>query len=330
LKLLVTGGLGYIGSHTSLELHSDQWKIVVVDNLHNSKNEVADKVTALSRSVLDFLMLDATNYSAMEELFALNGFDAIIHFAGYKSVGESVTKPLKYYKNNLLGTIVLSELAVKYSVRHFIFSSSATVYGDQPSPLLETMELKQTTNPYGETKAMSERILIDTAKANPGFNVTLLRYFNPVGAHESGLIGEDPKGIPNNLMPYITKVAKGELEELSIYGNDYHTPDGTGVRDYIHVVDLAKGHVAALNNMKPGVNIYNLGTGKGISVLEIVHAFERVNGVKVPYKFVDRRPGDLATVYADVSKAKRELNWEAKLTLDDMVRDAWNFEKNNN
>jgi UDP-glucose 4-epimerase len=278
---------------------------------------------------MEYFQYDVTNFELMDSLFKQYHFDAIIQIAGLKSVGESVKKPLLYYKNNVLGTIVLSELAVKYSVKHFIFSSSATMYGNQQSPLIETMDLKQTTNPYGETKAMSERILIDTAKANASLNVTLLRYFNPVGAHESKLIGEDPNGLPNNLMPFVTKVAKGELKELSIYGNDYDTRDGTGVRDYIHVVDLAKGHVAALNNMKQNINIYNLGTGKGISVLELVHAFEKVNNVKVPYKISGRRPGDLASVFADSSKAKKELNWEAKLTIEDMVRDAWNFEKNN-
>lgn len=326
MNILVTGGLGYIGSHTIKELGNNGDNIHIVDNLSNSKIEVYDKLLN-NTTKLCFHRKDVTDFEFMESLFLKYKFDAIIHFAGLKSVGESVVNPLKYYKNNLLCTIVLSELAVKYGIGNFIFSSSATVYGDQLSPLHEYMDLRRTTNPYGETKAMSERILIDTSKANPGFNLTILRYFNPVGAHKSGLIGEDPNGIPNNLMPYITKVAKGDLSELNIFGDDYDTPDGTGVRDYIHVVDLAKGHVAALNNMKPGVNIYNLGTGKGISVLELVNAFVRVNGVKVPYKIVGRRPGDLATVYADVSKAKKELNWEAKLTLDDMVRDAWNFEK---
>lgn len=329
LKILVTGGLGYIGSHTVVELLERGYKVVIIDNLINSQQETYNKITNIAFRKSTFIKMDVTDYDSVDALFHNHHFDFIIHFAGLKAVGESVEKPLQYYKNNVLGTIVLSELAIKYNVRNFIFSSSATVYGNNPSPLIESMVLKQTTNPYGETKAMSERILIDTAKANPRFNVTLLRYFNPVGAHESGLIGENPIGIPNNLLPYVTKVAKGELKELSIYGNDYDTPDGTGVRDYIHVVDLAKGHVAALNHMKPGINIYNLGTGIGISVLEIVHAFEKVNNVKVPYKIVGRRPGDLASVYADVSKAKKELFWEAMLTVEDMVRDAWNFENNN-
>lgn len=329
MKILVTGGLGFIGSHTVIELIKNNHQIVIVDNLMNSKISVLEKLKLITHANIDFFDYDICNKGTLETLFIEYQFDAVLHFAGLKAVGESVEKPLMYYKNNVIGTIELSELVVKYFVKYFIFSSSATVYGNQLSPLFETMELKQTTNPYGETKAMSERILIDTAKANPGFNVTLLRYFNPVGAHESGLIGEDPNGIPNNLMPYVTKVAKGDLKELSIYGNDYDTPDCTGVRDYIHVVDLAKGHVAALNYMKPGLNIYNLGTGKGVSVLEIVNSFEKINHVKVPYKIVGRRPGDLANVYADVSKAKKELHWEAKLTLEDMVRDAWNFEKNN-
>ena len=327
MKILVTGGLGYIGSHTVVDLIKNDHKIVVVDSLFNSNIKVKDKIERIADNKIDFYQIDVTK-KEIEEVFQKHNFDAVTHFAGLKSVAESVSKPLEYYHNNVLGTINLAKLCIKYNVKQFIFSSSATVYGDQPSPLNEEMELKPTINPYGETKVMSERILMDTAKAIPGFNVTLLRYFNPVGAHNSGLIGEDPNDIPNNLMPYVAKVAKGELEELSVYGNDYDTPDGTGVRDYIHVVDLAKGHIAALNNMKPGVNIYNLGTGKGISVLELVHAFEKVNKVKVPYKIVGRRPGDLAVAYADASKAKKELNWETKLTLEDMVRDAWNFELN--
>lgn len=328
MNILVTGGLGYIGSHTILELDSTKNQVIIVDNLANSKIDVLKIIQQISSQKYDFYKYDVTDYDLIESLFMKYKFDTIVHFAGYKAVGESVQKPLTYYKNNLLGTIILSELAIKYGVEHFIFSSSATVYGDQQSPLFETLDPKKTTNPYGETKAMSERILIDTAIANPGLNVTLLRYFNPVGAHNSGLIGENSNGTPNNLMPYITKVAKGELKELSIFGNDYDTEDGTGVRDYIHVVDLAKAHVAAMEHMKSGVNIYNLGTGKGISVLEMVHAFEKINALKVPFKVVGRRPGDLAVVYADVSKANKELQWEAKLTLEDMVRDAWNFEKN--
>jgi len=328
MKILVTGGLGYIGSHTVVELLNTNHEVVIADNLCNSKIETLNSIHLITEKKCSFEFIDVTNYSLMNNLFSNYKIDLIMHFAGLKAVGESVEKPLTYYKNNVLATIVLAELALKYNISHFIFSSSATVYGIQPSPLIENMNLMQTTNPYGETKAMSERILIDIAKANPRFNVTLLRYFNPVGAHISGLIGENPKGVPNNLMPYISKVAKRELKELYIYGKDYETPDGTGIRDFIHVVDLAKGHIAALNHMKTGINIYNLGTGKGVSVLEIVNTFKRVNDVKVPYKIVGRRSGDLAKVYADVSKAKIELQWEAELTLDDMVRDAWNYEKN--
>lgn len=327
MNVLVSGGLGFIGSHTILEILKKGHKIVIVDNLINSNLEVKNILEELLNVKLDFFSYDVTDSKLMESLFKIYNFDVIIHFAGLKAVGESVDKPLMYYKNNVLGTIVLSELAVKYGVNNFIFSSSATVYGNQPSPLIETMELKKTTNPYGESKAMSERILIDTSKSNQEFNLTILRYFNPVGAHKSGLIGENPLNTPNNLMPYITKVAKGDFKELSIFGDDYDTPDGTGVRDYIHVVDLAKGHVAALNHLKNGVNIYNLGKGKGISVLEIVKAFERVNKVKIPYKIVGRRAGDLAVIFADSKKAKKDLNWDAKLTVEDMVRDAWNFEK---
>jgi UDP-glucose 4-epimerase len=253
----------------------------------------------------------------------------VIHFAGLKAVGESVSKPLDYYYNNLVSTMVLSKMCVKYGVNKFVFSSSATVYGDQPSPLKEDMELKKTTNPYGETKAMSERILTDTSNANDGFAVSLLRYFNPVGAHESGLIGEDPNGIPNNLMPFVTKVAKGQLSKLSVFGNDYDTIDGTGVRDYIHVVDLAKGHVKAIEKNESGVKIYNLGTGQGTSVLELVNAFMKANNIEVPYEIVGRRPGDIGTCFADPSKAEQELGWKAELGIEEMVRDAWKFEQNN-
>ena len=253
----------------------------------------------------------------------------MIHFAGLKAVGESVSKPLEYYFNNLVSTMVISKMCLKYGVGKFVFSSSATVYGDQPSPLKEDMELKKTTNPYGETKAMSERLLTDTSIANPNFAVSLLRYFNPVGAHESGLIGEDPNGIPNNLMPFVTKVAKGQLPKLSVFGNDYNTIDGTGIRDYIHVVDLAKGHVKAIENLKDGVNIYNLGTGRGTSVLELVNAFMKVNNIDVPYEIVGRRQGDIATCFADASKAENELGWKAELGIEEMVRDVWEFEQNN-
>jgi UDP-glucose 4-epimerase len=327
MTIFISGALGFIGSHTVVEF-KDADQIILVDDLSNSKIQVLDRLNKLTSVPMTFYEVDVTDMNALKPIFEKHQIDAVIHFAGYKAVGESVEKPLMYYKNNLLATINLAECCINHGVEKFIFSSSATVYGDQPSPLVETMDLKPTTNPYGETKAMSERILKDVARAHPNFSVTLLRYFNPIGAHESGLIGEDPNGIPNNLMPFITKVAKGTLKELSVYGSDYDTYDGTGVRDYIHVVDLAKGHVQAYLKMKKGVNIYNLGTGKGISVLEILETFKRVNKIDVPYKIVDRRPGDVATVYADARNALVELNWKTEKTVEDMVRDAWRFEKN--
>jgi UDP-glucose 4-epimerase len=264
----------------------------------------------------------------MDSLFANERFDGVIHFAGYKAVGESVAKPLEYYENNLMTTIVLAKLCIKYGVHWFVFSSSATVYGANESPLTEDLELKKTSNPYGETKAMNERILEDVAKANSQMAIVLLRYFNPIGAHPSGLIGEVPNGIPNNLMPYITQVAKGLREKLFVYGNDYPTKDGSGIRDYIHVMDLAEGHVQAIQHAQPGVNVYNLGTGIGTSVFDMIALFEKINQVQIPYEVVGRRPGDLASAYADSSKALKELNWKTKRTLEDMVRDSWNFEKN--
>lgn len=327
--ILVTGGLGFIGSHTTIELIKNNHTPIIVDNLINSKIEVLDKLSTITGIKPAFYKIDVTDEAKLQEIFDNNKIDGVIHLAGLKAVGESVTKPLEYYYNNLVSTMVLSKMCVKYGVHKFVLSSSATVYGDQPSPLKEDMELKKTTNPYGETKAMSERILTDTAKANIGFAVSLLRYFNPVGAHESGFIGEDPNGIPNNLMPFVTKVAKGQLKKLSVFGNDYDTIDGTGVRDYIHVVDLAKGHVKAIENLDIGVNIYNLGTGRGTSVLELVNAFVKVNHIDVPYEIVGRRPGDTATCFADVNKAEQELGWKAELGIEDMVRDAWRFEQNN-
>lgn len=329
MNILVTGGLGFIGSHTVIELIKNNHEVIIADNLINSKIEVLDKLFTITGIKPTFYKIDATDEEKVEEIFNNHKIDGVIHFAGLKAVGESVSKPLAYYYNNLVSTMVLSKMCVKYGVDKFVFSSSATVYGDQPSPLKEEMELKKTTNPYGETKAMSERILTDTAKANIGFAVSLLRYFNPVGAHESGFIGEDPNGIPNNLMPFVTKVAKGQLEKLNVFGNDYDTIDGTGVRDYIHVVDLAKGHVKAIENLDKGVNIYNLGTGRGTSVLELVNSFIKVNGIDVPYEIVGRRPGDIATCFADASKAERELSWKAELGIEEMVRDAWKFEMNN-
>lgn len=329
MNILVTGGLGFIGSHTTIELIKNNHEVIIADNLINSKIEVLDKLSTITGIKPTFYQIDVTDEAKVQEIFVNHNIDGVIHFAGLKAVGESVSRPLEYYYNNLVSTMVLSKMCVKYGVTKFVFSSSATVYGDQPSPLKEDMELKKTTNPYGETKAMSERILTDTAKSNEGFAVSLLRYFNPVGAHESGLIGEDPNGIPNNLMPFVTKVAMGRLEKLSVFGNDYDTIDGTGVRDYIHVVDLAKGHVKAIENLNEGVNIYNLGTGRGTSVLELVNAFMKINDIDVPYEIVGRRPGDISTCFADASKAENDLGWKAELGIEEMVRDAWKFEQNN-
>lgn len=327
MNILVSGGLGYIGSHTVVELLHNNHLVVIIDNLYNSQISTKSKIEEITNKKVEFYNIDATNFNDVSNLCIQYKFDGIIHFAGYKAVGESVEKPLMYYHNNLLSTINLARVALEYKIPKFIFSSSATVYGDGSSPFSETMPLLERTNPYGETKAMSERILIDTAKANKDLSVTLLRYFNPVGAHKSGLIGEVPNGVPNNLMPYVTQVAKGLREKLYVYGNDYDTIDGTGVRDYVHVVDLAKGHLAALESNKQGINIFNLGTGKGTSVLELVNAFMKVNEIKIPYEITNRRPGDIAVSFASVDKAKKELNWEAKLTIEDMVKDAWNFEK---
>lgn len=328
MNILVTGGAGYIGSHTCVSLIESGHTVTVMDNLCNSKVETIDKIELITGKKVTFYNIDVTNESEVDRIFSKHDFDAIIHFAGLKSVGESVSKPLDYYCNNLLGTIVVCRVSLKYGVKRFVFSSSATVYGDNESPFVETMKLLPAANPYGETKAMCERILMDTVKANSGYSVTLLRYFNPIGAHESGLIGELPNGIPNNLMPYITQVAKGKLEKLKIFGNDYPTADGTGVRDYIHVMDLAEGHVVAVEKMKDGLQIYNLGTGKGTSVLQLVNVFEEVNGIRVPYEITDRRPGDIAECYADAGKAESELGWKARQTIRDMVRDSWRFEQN--
>ncbi len=328
MTILVTGGAGYIGSHTCVELLNNNHTVIVADNLCNSKAETIDKIKQITNKEVTFYKVDVTDEASVETIFANNKIDGVIHFAGLKAVGKSVEKPIQYYYNNLVSTMVLSKMCKKYNVNKFVFSSSATVYGDNKVPFVETMELLPTVNPYGETKAMSERILTDIAKANPEFSVALLRYFNPVGAHESGLIGEAPNGIPNNLMPYVTQVAKGKLEKLRVFGNDYPTVDGTGVRDYIHVVDLAEGHVAALNNLTSGVHIYNLGTGQGTSVLQLVKAFEEVNDIKVPYEIVERRPGDIASAYADASKAEKELGWTSKRGILEMCRDSWRFEKN--
>lgn len=328
MNILVTGGAGYIGSHTCVALIESGHTVIIADDLCNSKAETIDKIKQITNKKVTFYKIDVTDEEVLNIIFATNKIDGVIHFAGLKSVGESVEKPLEYYCNNLTSTMVLSKLCKEYNVSKFVFSSSATVYGDNKVPFVETMELLPTTNPYGETKAMSERILTDIAKANPDFSVAILRYFNPVGAHESGLIGEAPNGIPNNLMPYITKVAKGELDKLRIFGNDYPTVDGTGVRDYIHVVDLAEGHVAALDKLTAGVHIYNLGTGEGTSVIQLLKAFEEANNTEVPYEIVSRRSGDIASCYADVSKAKKEIDWKAKRSIIEMCKDSWRFEKN--
>ncbi|MGA4516271.1 UDP-glucose 4-epimerase GalE [Solibacillus silvestris] len=328
MNILVTGGAGYIGSHTCIALLEAGHSVIIVDNLCNSRSESIKKIKEITNKELIFYKMDVTEEKKLDMLFFDHKIDGVIHFAGLKAVGESVEKPLAYYYNNLVSTIVLTNVCLKHNVNKFIFSSSATVYGDNNVPFVETMKLLRTTNPYGETKVISERILTDIVKANPTFSVSILRYFNPVGAHESGQIGEAPSGIPNNLMPFVTKVAKGKIEKLKIFGNNFLTIDGTGVRDYIHVVDLAEGHVAALENLSEGVHYYNLGTGKGTSVLELVKSFEEANGIEIPYEFVDRRPGDIASCYADASKAKRELNWEAKRDIITMCRDAWKFEMN--
>ena len=324
---LVTGGAGFIGSHTCAALLDAGYSVVIADDFSNSKPQTLERIGEITGRDFVFCEADVTDRAAVARIFDENKIDGVIHFAGFKAVGESVEKPLEYYYNNLVSTIELAKACVTHGVKHFVFSSSATVYGDNQAPFVETMPLLPATNPYGETKVISEKILSDTAKANQGFSVALLRYFNPIGAHESGLIGEAPNGIPNNLMPYITKVAKGELKELRVFGDDYDTPDGTGVRDYIHVMDLAEGHAAALEKMGEGVSVYNLGTGKGTSVLELVTAFERVNEIKIPYRITPRRAGDIAVCYAETKKAERELGWKARRTVEEMCRDAWRFEK---
>lgn len=328
MSVLVTGGTGYIGSHTCVVLLEAGYDVIIADNLYNSKLDVLDKIETITGKKPKFYHADVSNKDELDIIFKENKIESILHFAGYKAVGESVGVPLKYYRNNLLGTIALAECALEYNIPKFIFSSSATVYGDGSVPYRESNPLLPSTNPYGETKVMSERILSDTAKVNPGLSVTLLRYFNPIGAHKSGLIGEIPVGTPNNLMPYITQVAKGKLEKLRVFGSDYDTVDGTGVRDFVHVVDLAYGHMAALEKMKQGINVYNLGTGKGTSVLELIHTFQSVNNITIPYDIVSRRPGDVASSYADVTKAWEELGWKTEKTVEDMCRDSWFFEKN--
>ena len=329
MSILVTGGAGYIGSHTCVELLEKGEEIVIVDNFSNSKPEVLDKIKDITGKKFKFYEVDLLDKTKLEKVFQDNHIEEVIHFAGLKAVGESVKKPIEYYHNNITGTLVLLELMKKYNCKKIVFSSSATVYGNPKTvPIKEDFPLS-TTNPYGSTKLMIEQILKDVAVADNEFSCILLRYFNPIGAHESGLIGENPNGIPNNLMPYIARVATGQYEKLNVFGNDYDTPDGTGVRDYIHVVDLAKGHIKAIEkarNMK-GVEAYNLGTGKGYSVLDLVKTFEKVNNVTVKYEIVPRRPGDIAICYADPSKAREELGWVAEKDIEDMCRDTWNFAK---
>ena len=329
-RILVTGGTGYIGSHTIIELYKKGYEIDVLDNLFNSKESVLDRIEEITGKKPRFYKLDLLDYEGMDKLFAANQYDLVLHFAGLKAVGESVEKPLKYYENNVGGTVNLLKCMQNHGVNKIIFSSSATVYGEQPvAKLNETMPTGTgITNPYGETKHIIEEILKDVVEANPKFEAVILRYFNPVGNHPSGLIGEDPNDIPNNLMPIIMKVSRGEIPELSVYGDDYPTPDGSGIRDFIHVVDLAKGHVAVIDKMKPGALIYNLGTGKGTSVFEMIKAFEKASGKKLPYKVVERRAGDLAEIYADPTKAERELGWKAELTVEDAMRDTLKFLEN--
>ena len=327
MAILVSGGAGYIGSHTCIELLNAGYDVVVADNYYNASPVVLDRVKQITGKDFRFYNADMTKHEDVEKIFTeCPDITAVIQFAAYKAVGESVSKPIEYYYNNLNCTLVILDVMRRHNCKNFVFSSSATVYGDPASvPITEDFPVGATTNPYGTTKAFTERILQDVCKADPSLNVALLRYFNPIGAHKSGLIGEDPNGIPNNLMPYIAKVAVGKLEKVHVFGNDYPTPDGTGVRDYIHVTDLISGHIAALKKLetKPGCIIHNLGTGNGTSVLEMVHRFEAVNGVGVPYRIVARRPGDVASCYADPSKAFEELGWKAVKNLDDMVRDSW-------
>lgn len=331
MAVLVTGGMGYIGSHTTVELLKNGYEVIIVDNLSNSKELVKNRIEDITGMEPKFYKYDVLNKKDMDKVFSENSIDSVIHFAGFKAVGESVAKPLEYYHNNLTSTFVLLELMRKYGVKNFVFSSSATVYGDaKVIPITEDAPLFA-TNPYGRTKLMLEEISRDLYSSDNSWNIALLRYFNPVGAHESGTIGEDPSGIPNNLMPFITKVAIGELKELSVFGDDYNTSDGTGVRDYIHVVDLAKGHLKALEKLKtnPGLVTYNLGTGKGYSVLDIVKAFSEASGREIPYKITARRPGDVAIYYSDPSKANEELGWKAEKGIKEMCEDSWRWQSQN-
>ena len=332
MSVLVTGGAGFIGSHTCVELIESGYDVIVADNLYNSKALVIDRIEKIAGKRPKFYEIDVCDREALNDLFDKESIDAVIHFAGYKAVGESTRKPIEYYYNNLVSTLVLTDVMRNHGCKKIVFSSSATVYGDPAFiPITEECPKGITTNPYGETKSMQERILTDIWKSDNEWKVMLLRYFNPIGAHESGLIGEDPKGIPNNLLPYVAKVAGGKLEMVHVFGNDYDTPDGTGVRDYIHVVDLAKGHVKAIEGMEKldGVNIFNLGTGTGYSVLDIIKAFSQACGKEIPYVIDPRRPGDIATCYSDPSKAYEVLGWKAEKNLEDMCRDAWRWQSEN-
>ncbi len=331
MSILVTGGAGFIGSHTLVELLEQGYDVVVVDNLCNSSKESLERVKQITGKEITFYQVDLLDRIALREVFEKEKIDSVIHFAGLKAVGESVAKPMEYYWNNITGTLVLCDEMKKHGVKNIVFSSSATVYGNPATvPIREDFPLS-VTNPYGRTKLMLEDILRDIYHADPQWNIIILRYFNPIGAHESGLIGEDPKGLPNNLAPYITKVAAGKLEVLGVFGSDYDTPDGTGVRDYIHVVDLAQGHVKAIERLqqKPGICTYNLGTGKGYSVLDLVREFSKVSGREIPYEIKPRRPGDIATCYADPSLAEKEMGWTALRGLEEMCMDAWRWQKNN-
>lgn len=332
MAVLVTGGAGYIGSHTCVELLNSGYEVVVMDNLYNSSEKALERVEQITGKKVAFYCVDMLDRDAVNDIFEKENIDSVIHFAGYKAVGESVRKPLEYYHNNITGTLNLCDVMRNHGVKNIIFSSSATVYGDPAFvPITEDCPKGQITNPYGQTKGMLEQILTDLHVSDPEWNVVLLRYFNPIGAHKAGVIGEDPKGIPNNLVPYIAQVAVGKLEKLGVFGDDYDTPDGTGVRDYIHVVDLAIGHVKAMKKFeeKPDVRIYNLGTGKGYSVLQVLHAFEKACGKTLPYEIKPRRAGDIAQCYADPAKAKAELGWEAQYGIDEMCADTWRWQSMN-
>ncbi len=329
--ILVTGGAGYIGSHTLIELINNNFEVVVIDNLANSSRESLRRVEQITGHEIPFIEADVRDQSALDDIFTTYSIDSVIHFAGLKAVGESVAKPLEYYDNNLVSTMVLLEVMREHNVKQLVFSSSATVYGNPSElPLRETSTVGVgLTNPYGKTKYMIEQIIQDYCAADPTFEATILRYFNPIGAHQSGQIGEDPNGIPNNLLPYVAQVAVGKLQSVGVFGDDYDTPDGTGVRDYIHVVDLARGHVAALQHMKAGANVYNLGTGSGTSVLEIIKAFSKACGRDLPYEIKPRRAGDIAACYADCSKAERELGWRAELSIEQACADSWRWQSQN-